>query len=235
LIAELALFNLTRGRFLSIGFMKMRLNFNISRALAGADSLDELGTALRSARQTRAWFDEGRPTPPPHPVKVRNLLTLADLFGLEVLVETGTQKGATIAATRHRFKRIYSIEIFEPFVIAARRRFARDPNVTIIQGDSAASLPALLTSIDEPILFWLDGHFSGENGGRGEEDSPIRAEIEHIINLRARGRDAIVIDDARCFQGDGGYPALDKFLAELRKAFGVEPYIATDAIFILPR
>jgi hypothetical protein len=211
------------------------MNFNIPRALAGADSWNDLGMVLRSARKTRAWFDQGMPVPPPQPVKVRNILAIADIFGLNVLVETGTQAGATLAATLHRFEYLYSIEIFEPFVVAARARFAAHPKVTIVHGDSATALPAVLAAIDEPILFWLDGHYSGEGTGKGEVESPIVAEIATILKMRPPGRDAIIIDDARCFGGRNGYPALDKFLGDLKQSFGVEPRHADDAIFIMPR
>jgi hypothetical protein len=211
------------------------MNFGITRALAGVGSWSEVGRMLRSGRHMRVWLEQGRPVPVPHPVKVRNILTVADLFGLNVLIETGTQKGATIAATLDRFDRLYSIEIYEPSVIAARKRFAGHPRVTIIHGDSATALPSLMANIAEPILFWLDGHYSGAGTGQGEQHSPIMAEIEHIMKLRPSGRDAIIIDDARLFVGRDGYPPLDGFLAGVEKAFGVKPLHADDAIFILPR
>lgn len=211
------------------------MNFGITRALAGVDTWTELGLFLRSGRRMRAWIDAGKPVPVPHPVKVRNILAVAEIYGLKVLVETGTQAGATLAATLDYFDRLYSIEIYEPSVIAARNRFARTSKVTIIHGDSAAALPALVKTISEPVLFWLDGHYSGKGTGMGNEETPIVAEIEHILKLRAMGRDAIIIDDARCFDGKNGYPMLDQFLRDLKESFGVEPRHADDAIFILPR
>jgi hypothetical protein len=47
-------------------------------------------------------------------------------------------------------------------------------------------------------------------------------------------RDAIIIDDAPAFVGKDGYPALDKFISDMKDAFGVNPLHADDAIFILP-
>lgn len=211
------------------------MNFEIPRALAGVDSWTELGRFLRSGRRVRAWLDAGKPVPVPHPVKVRNILTVAELFGIKVLVETGTQAGATLAATLDYFDRLYSIEIYEPSVIAARKRFSTYPKVQIIHGDSATALPELVKSIQEPILFWLDGHYSGKGTGMGEQHSPIVAEIEHIHRLRPKGHDAIIIDDAREFIGKDGYPPLDAFLENMKRTFGVEPRHADDAIFILPQ
>lgn len=210
------------------------MNFGITRALAGVDSWTEFGLALRAGRHLRAWTDAGRPVPVPHPVKVRNILAVAELYGLKTLVETGTQAGATLAATMPYFDRLYSIEIYEPSVDAARKRFAAHPKVKIIHGDSASALPALVKTIDEPILFWLDGHYSGKGTGMGEEHSPIVAEIRHILELRPAGRDAIIIDDARLFVGKDGYPPLDAFVTDVEKAFGTRPRVADDAIFIFP-
>lgn len=210
------------------------MNFGITRALAGVDSWTELGLLLRGGRHMRAWLDAGKPTPVPHAVKVRNILAVAELFGIKTLVETGTQAGATLAATLSYFDRLYSIEIYEPSVAAARKRFARHPKVTIIQGDSATALPALIAKLSEPVVFWLDGHYSGKGTGMGEEHSPIVAEINHILKLRPPGRDAIIIDDARLFVGKDGYPPMDVFLTDMEKAFGARPRVADDAIFILP-
>jgi hypothetical protein len=95
-------------------------------------------------------------------------------------------------------------------------------------------MPEVLAPLNEPVLFWLDGHYSGEGTGAGAEDSPVIQEVEHILQSRANYRDAIIIDDARCFTGEGGYPILKDFLNTLRERFKAEPRVANDAIFLLP-
>jgi hypothetical protein len=210
------------------------MDFGIPRLLAGVDSWTELGRMLRGGRRLRAWIEAGRPVPVPHPVKVRNILTIAQLYGLKTLVETGTQAGATLAATLDYFDALYSIEIYEPSVIAARKRFTNHPKVKIVHGDSATALPQVVQRIAGPILFWLDGHYSGKGTGMGAEHSPIVEEIRHIRALRPARRDAIIIDDARLFVGRDGYPSLEALLAETKSAFGTRPRCADDAIFILP-
>ena len=52
-----------------------------------------------------------------------------------------------IDATVKRFRKIYSIEIFEPLARRAKECFSGKPRVTIIHGDSASALPQLLPSI----------------------------------------------------------------------------------------
>ena len=176
------------------------------------------------------WLDGGRPIPAPPEVKSRNVLTLADLYGLDILIETGTYLGEMIAATKNRFRTIYSIEIYEPLAIRARENFASAKNVNIILGDSATELPKLVEKITEPVLFWLDGHYSGEGTGIGQSETPIIVEIDHIVRMRQGVGDVIIIDDARCFDGTAGYPKLDDFLSRLGEAFGVRPLVADDGI-----
>ena len=180
------------------------------------------------------WLKSDRPVPAPHEVKVRNLMAMADLYDVHVLVETGTYHGDTISAVQDRFKKIYSIEIYEPFATRAQQKFADLKNVNVILGDSAAKLPGLLAEISEPILFWLDGHYSGQGTGLGDKETPILAEIEHIHRLRRGYKDVILIDDARCFTGSEGYPDLASFMMHLTTLFGRRPLVANDAIFILP-
>jgi hypothetical protein len=70
-------------------------------------------------------------------------------------------------------------------------------------------MPSVLETIHEPALFWLDGHYSGGDTARGDDDTPIRRELEHISKHPMRGRHLIVIDDLRCFDGQNGYPSLE--------------------------
>lgn len=83
--------------------------------------------SIKSQKEMQYWFMADRPSPPPHAIKARNILTMADLFNLSVMVETGTLYGQMIDATLDRFKQIYSIEIYEPLALMAIHRFAGNP------------------------------------------------------------------------------------------------------------
>jgi hypothetical protein len=158
---------------------------------------------------------------------------LADLFEIDILVETGTFQGETVQATKGRFKHVYSIEIFEPLAIAATKRFSRDKNVSIILGDSAKVLPTLIASIQEPILFWLDGHFSGPGTG-GKNESPILAEVASVFE-RTNPYDVLVIDDVRLFGVEAGYPSLNQMMDFVGPLTNAKSIIVNDTIIIIPR
>jgi hypothetical protein len=141
-----------------------------------------------------------------------------------VLVETGTYRGTTVRAMRRHFARIYSIELDDVLYERARRRFAADRHVEILHGDSGDVLPALVERLDEPCLFWLDGHFSDWETARGATDSPLRKELEAVLR-RSEERDVVLVDDARLLTGEHGYPTFEEvrtLVARLRPERMVE-------------
>ncbi len=155
------------------------------------------------------WWQRLRgrpPIPPPPEYKVAVILDYARRFHTPTLIETGTYLGDTVEAARGAFRHIWSIEIDDALFAAAVRRFAPHENVTIVHGDSAKVLPSILAGQSGPILFWLDGHFSGGITARGDQDTPIVAELEAVL-ARSGQDDVILIDDARDF-GAGDYPSI---------------------------
>jgi hypothetical protein len=141
----------------------------------------------------------------------------AALFGLRVLVETGTYHGEMVEAMRNAFDRLYSIEIDQGFYEEALDAFGRFTNIRIIKGDSGEVLPSILPEVKQPCLFWLDGHYSGPETGKGLLDTPITKELQQIF-LHPIREHAILIDDAREFTGEGDYPSLDRLREFVRNS-----------------
>ena len=188
-------------------------------------------------RQERRWLARGRQRQPPAWVKRRNIMVVADVWGAEAFVETGTFKGDTVAAVADRFDPIVSIELHPRYAAMARRRFAAQTHVRIIEGDSAVTLADAVAGIDRRILFWLDGHCVGEDLEQRESDTPIAREIDIIFATRLqRGHsDIVMVDDAHCFDGTNGYPPLASFMGAIRTAWGYSVHCVDDCIFSLPR
>lgn len=181
-----------------------------------------------------SWELGGRSGPPPHAVKRRVLREYARRFGLRILVETGTYRGDMVEAMRGSFARVISIELSATLAAAARERFRGASNVAIEQGDSGTVLPRVLATLDGPALFWLDGHWSGGETARGETDTPVLAELEHVF-ADPRAGHVVLVDDARLFDGTGGYPTLDglRELAKRRRP-DWEMSVANDIIRLVP-
>lgn len=188
----------------------------------------------RQKQELEQWEREGRPVPPPHVIKQKNLLDAATKYNVKVLVETGTYLGEMIEAMAPHFDRIYSIELSDLLHAKAKRRFKNRDNIYLIHGDSGKELKNLLAVLKQPAVFWLDGHYSAGITAKGEKDTPIYEELEHIFNAKDLGH-VIIIDDARCFGPDPGYPSLDdvkKFIKIHRAHANIEERF--DSIIITP-
>ncbi|HXJ17438.1 MAG TPA: hypothetical protein VNM68_09605 [Candidatus Polarisedimenticolia bacterium] len=148
------------------------------------------------------WNLRGRPVRSPHLLKQRTVREYARRYSLRTLIETGTYYGEMVAAVKDDFDRIYSIEFDPELVRRAARRFAGDPRIRILEGDSRIVLPELLKSVSEPALFWLDaGYWGWENLQRDPER--LSAEVEAVLSHPVKSH-VILMDDARMLNGQKG-------------------------------
>lgn len=168
--------------------------------------------AAESARIVAEWDRAARPAPPPPAFKQGVVRDYGRRFGLQTLIETGTYMGDTVAAGKDQFRRIYSVELSADLARLAEARFRGDAHVTILQGDSAAVLPGILSQVQEPCLFWLDGHYSGGITALGSSVTPILGELETIFAHPVRDH-VILIDDARDFRPEKNHPTLEELRA----------------------
>ncbi len=146
---------------------------------------------------------------------------MASLFACTVFIESGTYSGETVNKALPFFNKIHSIELAKNIYLQASKRFENYSHVRIHFGNSPEVLSRILPAIKEKILFWLDGHYSGGQTAKGNENTPIIQELAAIKNSGIRNA-VILVDDIRCFQHfekvqDSallGYPSVN----ELRKA-----------------
>ena len=173
-------------------------------------------TIIDDKEKLAEWEKNGRPSPPPHIVKQLAIEEYQKKFDLKILVETGTYLGDMVEAQQNRFEKVYSIELSKKLFQRAIKRFKIHSHITILNGDSGIVLNKLITEIDKPALFWLDGHYSGGITAKGEKECPVLEELETI--LKSDLYHIILIDDARLFNGTHDYPTLDeiKLLCEKR-------------------
>ncbi|GCC51630.1 hypothetical protein SanaruYs_18570 [Chryseotalea sanaruensis] len=155
------------------------------------------------------WKSNGALLPPPHIVKQMTIREYQNRYHYNILVETGTYSGEMVEAQKKRFKRIFSIELGVDLYKKATTRFKNDKNVTILLGDSGKELTKVLLKITEPAIFWLDGHYSSGTTAKGEKECPIVEELAAIFSSK-KFNHILLIDDARCFSGEGDYPTIDQ-------------------------
>ena len=180
------------------------------------------------------WEREGKPVPPPHTIKQQAIQYYQNKSGYGVLVETGTYKGDMILAQKDHFKKIYSIELSQVLFEKAKQRFRKYSYVTLLQGNSGEVITNVLNELTEPAIFWLDGHYSGGITAKIEKYSPIVEELQTLI-ANNRLQHIILIDDARGFTGEHGYPTIREMKELAGKNFlGYNFSVDEDIIRLVP-
>ena len=175
-----------------------------------------LGRLARDARALLTypvWWIARSSGPDNHLYKKKRVIALARKYECETFIETGTFYGQMVRAARGHFKKILSVELYQPLFELNREAFAGCPDVQVLFGDSSIVLKEMIHQASGRILFWLDGHFSGAGTARGDDVSPILLELD-IIAKHERRDHCILIDDARLF-GTDGYPTLEATKAKL--------------------
>ncbi|MBC2744401.1 MAG: hypothetical protein HGJ93_15505 [Desulfosarcina sp.] len=189
----------------------------------------------RQVKELVEWERKGKPLPPPHIVKQRTLQTYAKRFGLKILVETGTYCGDMVEAMKDSFDRIYSIELSKELYENAKGRFKGIKYIELIHGDSGLELRKIINKLNQPALFWLDSHYSAGVTARGDKDTPIYEEMEHILNVPDREH-VVIIDDARLFGTDPAYPSMGELSDFIRsKRPDTDIVVQDDSIRITPK
>ena len=114
-----------------------------------------------------------------------------------IFVETGTHMGGTIQVVEPLFDRLYTIEIKEEFINNVKSSYSGS-KINFILGDSSIELEKLTKVLDNNTVFFLDGHWSAGNTGRGTKDCPLYEEVTGIAN-NFKHTGIIIIDDFRLF------------------------------------
>jgi hypothetical protein len=172
------------------------------------------------------WFMRGKPVPPPHIVKQKTINRFQKRIKYNCFLETGTYLGDMIEAQRKHFELVYSIELSPYFYRNAVQRFKKNDNI-------GQMIKELMKLIKWPTVFWLDGHYSGENTAKGELNSPILSELKAILTQSCKH--LILIDDARCFNGTNDYPDISELIAYILKLTKNHSVIIRDDIIqIIP-
>lgn len=210
--------------------MKTRIKYRLSE-LGLFTKID----LIRHLSDIGCWIRNGCAGFAPAPVKRMIIASYLNRYRLCHFIETGTHVGDTLADIAHnRAVSCVSIELADSYYQVAKQRFETYTNVSLLQGDSGVVLPELVRSLDAPALFWLDGHYSGGDTGRGEVGTPVSAELKSILDSPIKTH-VILIDDARLFDGTQTYPHLDSLLQTVRQVGSHDIEVSADIIRLTPK
>jgi hypothetical protein len=179
------------------------------------------------------WKLRGEPVRSPHLVKQFAVREYAQRYSLRILVETGTYYGEMVAAMKSCFDEIYSVEYDPSLARRAQMKFARQPHIHILQGDSQRVVPELLKSLQQPALFWLDAGYYGWAGLQGDKQR-LTTELEAILEHAIIGH-VILMDDARGLNGQNGAPTVEQLKQRIADKFpGRDVEVKHDILRITP-
>jgi hypothetical protein len=118
-----------------------------------------------------------------------------------VFIETGTHLGKTCLELQSNFKKLYTIEISKKYFEISKKSLSNFSNIFPFLGSSSEILPIILNDLNENIFFWLDGHWSGGDTGKGDVDCPLLEECKIIDEYvtKKNKKAIIIIDDCRLF------------------------------------
>ena len=189
---------------------------------------------LRSeALLSRMWEQNKNYVPVPHYVKESTIKEIAQKYSLKIFVETGTYMGTMLEALQNEFDSIISIELSEKLAVRAKNKFKSSSHIEIIQGNSGEKISLVLKKLNQPALFWLDGHYSGGVTAKADLETPILSEVKNILEHPIK-QHILLIDDARLFNGTRDYPTheeLRKFVSRFSSNFTYE--VENDIIKII--
>ncbi len=140
-----------------------------------------------------------------------NIQQVMQRFGTETFFETGLGFGASVEwVQKFPFKRIISVDIVAEQVESLRTKFANDPRVELLAGNSVDVMRHRLAGLEGNVLFWLDAHYPGFGHGGKPLDAepnlevrlPLELELRAIKELRPACHDVILIDDLRIYEED---------------------------------
>ncbi|MHB8336252.1 MAG: hypothetical protein ACYC6P_01125 [Ignavibacteriaceae bacterium] len=195
--------------------------------------IKQRNSTSRQEKIYRKWLQDGKPLPPPHIAKQKVIEEFGKKYNLKTLIETGTFLGDMVYSQRNNFSKLVSIELDEVFYKDAKQKLKRVTNIEILKGDSGIVLKEITPVLNEPCLFWLDGHYSAGFTARGDLETPIISELNTIFSLKENH--IVLIDDARCFTGENDYPTIEfiqNFITNKRADYRME--IKDDVIRLHP-
>lgn len=172
---------------------------------------------------------------PPHAL----ILALQAEFNTRFFFESGTFQGTTAAWAAEHFEQVITCELAESLYEQARQRHAAHASIDFRLADSRAVLREIAPTLQQPAIFWLDGHWSGGETYGAEDECPVLDELA-AINTSPTAH-VILIDDARLFLSPppaphqlANWPDLATLIEVLRARHPYYVVVLEDAVVAVP-
>jgi hypothetical protein len=129
---------------------------------------------------------------------IQNNINAKDInINYPTFVESGTHVGNTIIPLDNFFQKLHTIEIKKEFYESTKQKY-KGNKIQFHLGDASIILKDICKIITSPVIFFLDGHWSAGNTGRGDKDCPLYEELSCIMTY-CNHKCIIIVDDCRLF------------------------------------
>jgi hypothetical protein len=143
------------------------------------------------------------------------LLLQDDYTKYPCFIETGTYNGDTIFLMEKYFNTLHTIEISDHYYNNTKNKY-NGTNIQFIKGDSSKVFDTLLPKITDKSIFFLDGHWSSGDTGKGDKDCPLIEELTSIMKFY-ENEAIIIIDDCRLFGLDASSGKIGEDWSDISK------------------
>ena len=122
----------------------------------------------------------------------------------KIFIESGTFLGETTIKLQPYFNTLYTVELSEKYfnMFNSIKNSRNLNNIFNYQGETSDILPDIFKLFNDKnkCIFWLDGHFSSGDTGKGNKDCPLIEECQIIDQLYPSDEMIILIDDVWLFK-----------------------------------
>ena len=145
------------------------------------------------------------------PLPAKRILDALATIPSATFVETGSYHGSGIHYSHQAgFTKVVSIEPVEEFYELCSKKFAEQitkGSIKLVLGSSEEKLSEVISQIDSPIVYWLDGHFQGADSSA--KNCPLSDEVDSILSRGIFPSDVVMVDDIRLIREPGSWKGHD--------------------------
>jgi hypothetical protein len=164
------------------------------------------------------WIQNDFQIPSPPEVK-RKVLKSNGIPGVN-WIETGTYLGETSFYLSRYFNHVTTLEPNSELHSRAEKKFKKIKNISFILGASETKFDEIMQKHSGSVNIFLDGHYSGGITSKTTHPTPLKEEINIVLNHLERFDEIrLFIDDVRCMNPEIEdyieYPSLSYVLKRL--------------------